>query len=127
MLQRLMQRRERTEFNEEEFFRFAKSYLSEAFPNPQRIDCPPDSELTGLAEHPKGRSVCQPAPDMLFPVLQPLHGNFGSPEASECGIGRLRFVPLFACAPAPHRIRSLWRDELSQILVILKHHTARKA
>ncbi len=43
----------RKEINEEEFFGFAKSYLSEAFPNPQRIDCPPDSELTRLAEHPR--------------------------------------------------------------------------
>jgi len=41
------------EINEDEFFGFAKSYLSEAFPNPQRIDCPPDSELTRLAEHPR--------------------------------------------------------------------------
>jgi hypothetical protein len=38
------------EFNEEEFFGFAKSYLSEAFPNPQRLDCPPDCELIRLAE-----------------------------------------------------------------------------
>jgi len=44
----------RKEINEEEFFGFAKPYLSEAFPNPQRIDCPPDSELTRLAEHPRG-------------------------------------------------------------------------
>ena len=43
----------RKEINEEEFFGFAKSYLSEAFPNPQRIDCPPDSELTRLAELPR--------------------------------------------------------------------------
>jgi hypothetical protein len=48
-----MPKRERRETNEKEFFRFAKSYLSEAFPNPQRIDCPPDSELTRLAEHPR--------------------------------------------------------------------------
>lgn len=40
------------DFEEEEFFGFAKKYLSEAFPNPQRIDCPPDSELNLLAEHP---------------------------------------------------------------------------
>ncbi len=45
--------KKRKEINEEEFFGFAKSYLSEAFPNPQRIDCPPDSELTRLAEHPR--------------------------------------------------------------------------
>ena len=40
------------DIKEEEFFGFAKSYLSEAFPNPQRIGCPPDSELTNMAEHP---------------------------------------------------------------------------
>jgi hypothetical protein len=40
------------EINEEEFFGFAKSYLSKAFPNPQRIDCPPDDELRSMAEHP---------------------------------------------------------------------------
>jgi len=38
--------------NEAEFFGFAKSYLSEAFPNPQRIGCPPDSDLQRMAEHP---------------------------------------------------------------------------
>jgi hypothetical protein len=32
----------------------AKSCLSEATPNPERIDCPTDSELTRLAEHPRG-------------------------------------------------------------------------
>lgn len=49
-------RRERPEFNDEfseaEFFGFAKSYLSEAFPNPQRIGCPPDSDLQRMGEHP---------------------------------------------------------------------------
>jgi hypothetical protein len=40
------------EFSEAEFFGFAKSYLSEAFPNPQRKGCPPDSELQRMAEHP---------------------------------------------------------------------------
>jgi DNA-directed RNA polymerase specialized sigma24 family protein len=44
----------RREITEEEFLGFARSYLSEAFPNPERIGCPPDSELKGLAEHPKG-------------------------------------------------------------------------
>jgi hypothetical protein len=42
----------RKEINEGEFFGFAKSYLSEAFPNPHRIDCPSDCELTRLAENP---------------------------------------------------------------------------
>lgn len=40
------------EFSEAEFFGFAKSYLSEAFPNPQRIGCPPDSDLQRMAEYP---------------------------------------------------------------------------
>lgn len=45
-------KKKQKEFNEDEFFGFARSYLSEAFPNPQRIDCPPDSDLKGMAEHP---------------------------------------------------------------------------
>jgi len=40
------------DFNETEFFGFAKSYLSEAFPNPQLVGCPPDSDLQRMAEHP---------------------------------------------------------------------------
>ncbi len=53
---RAMTRKERPEFddefNEAEFFGFAKSYLSEAFPNPQRVGCPPDSDLQRMAEQP---------------------------------------------------------------------------
>jgi hypothetical protein len=48
-----MRNKKRKEINEEEFFGFAKKYPSEAFPNPERIDCPPDADLVGLAEHPK--------------------------------------------------------------------------
>src|SRR6267378_1888569 len=44
--------RQLTDFNDAEFLGFAKSYLSEAFPNPQRIDCPGDSDLQRMAEHP---------------------------------------------------------------------------
>lgn len=40
------------EINEEEFFSFAKKYLSEAFPNPHRIDCPLDWDLIRLSERP---------------------------------------------------------------------------
>jgi hypothetical protein len=32
-----MHKRERRDINEDEFFGFAKFYLSEAFPNPQRL------------------------------------------------------------------------------------------
>ena len=41
-----------SDFNEQEFLAFAKSYLSEAFPNPERIGCPPDAELVLMAERP---------------------------------------------------------------------------
>ena len=51
-----MTTKEKAEFNDEfseaEFFGFATSYLSEAFPNPKRIGCPPDSDLHRIAEHP---------------------------------------------------------------------------
>ena len=40
------------DFDDPEFLGFAKSYLSEAFPNPQRIGCPPDSDLQRMAERP---------------------------------------------------------------------------
>jgi hypothetical protein len=52
----------RKDITEEKFFEFAKSYLSEAFPNPQRNGCPSDSQLTSMAEHPneaKHASVSQ--------------------------------------------------------------------
>jgi hypothetical protein len=52
-MQPMQKEKEQLETNEEDFFGFAKSYLSEAFPNPQRIDCPPDCELTRLAERPR--------------------------------------------------------------------------
>jgi hypothetical protein len=42
---------QRREIDLDEFLRFAKSYLSEAFPNPQRIGCPPDWELIRMSEH----------------------------------------------------------------------------
>lgn len=42
-----------SEFNEQEFLAFAKSYLSEEFPNPDRVGCRAHSELMHLAEHPR--------------------------------------------------------------------------
>jgi hypothetical protein len=44
---------QRREISEQEFLDFAKSYFSEAFPNPQRIGCPSDWELIRMSEHPK--------------------------------------------------------------------------
>jgi hypothetical protein len=43
----------RRKISEQEFLSFGKSYLSEAFPNPQRIGCPSDWELIRMSEHPK--------------------------------------------------------------------------
>jgi len=48
----VMRHRGQSQFDEEEYLAFAKSYLSEAFPNPKRIDCPPHSELMRTAEYP---------------------------------------------------------------------------
>ncbi len=51
-----MPRRRRSEhsgdLNDNQFLGSAKSYLSESFPNPQRIGCPEDSDLQRMAEHP---------------------------------------------------------------------------
>ena len=42
----------RREISEQGFLNFAHSYLSEAFPNPQRIGCPTHWELIRMSEHP---------------------------------------------------------------------------
>lgn len=47
-----MPKNKRRNIDEDNFFGFAKSYLSEAFPNPQRIGCPSDAALVGMAERP---------------------------------------------------------------------------
>jgi hypothetical protein len=47
------ERKDIFEISEEEFLTAAKSHLSEDFPNPQRIGCPPDCDLKALAEHPQ--------------------------------------------------------------------------
>ena len=52
-----MPRNKRRDIDEDEFFGFAKSYLSEAFPNPQRIGCPPDSDLIRMAGRPSERDA----------------------------------------------------------------------
>ena len=44
--------RMRREISEQELLDFAKSCLSEAFPNPQRPGCPSDSELIEISERP---------------------------------------------------------------------------
>jgi hypothetical protein len=42
----------RRDISEKEFLNFAHSYLSEAFPNPQRIGCPRDWDLIEMSERP---------------------------------------------------------------------------
>ena len=48
-----MREKKRKGISDEEFFGFAKSYLSEAFPNPQRDGCLADDQLTLQAERPR--------------------------------------------------------------------------
>jgi hypothetical protein len=75
------------EFNEAEFFGFAKSYLSEAFPNPQRIGCPPDSDLQRMAEHPveardaevgQHLTCCSPCFNRYMEILADVERKAGS-------------------------------------------------
>jgi hypothetical protein len=47
-----MPKNKRREISEDEFVGLAKSHLSEDFPNPERIGCPADSDLTRMAVHP---------------------------------------------------------------------------
>jgi hypothetical protein len=71
----------RREISEEEFLNFAHSYLSEAFPNPQRIGCPTDWELIRMSEHPKEelhaaisehRTFCSPCFNRYMEILTEL-------------------------------------------------------
>jgi hypothetical protein len=41
----------------EKFLESARAYLSEAFPNPDRAGCPPDSELRSLAFNPRASNL----------------------------------------------------------------------
>src|SRR5882762_4479366 len=48
-----MKDRRAFEKKDKDLFDFAHSYLSEAFPNPDREGCPPDSALRSLAFNPR--------------------------------------------------------------------------
>ena len=87
-----MPRKERPQldnFNEAEFFGFAKSYLSEAFPNPHRLGCPADSDLRRMAEHPTEGDAsvsqhltgCSPCFNRYMEILAELKGR----KAGQCG------------------------------------------
>jgi hypothetical protein len=76
-----MPKNKRCDINEDEFFVFAKSYLSEAFPNPQRVGCPDDADLRRLAELPKEADIyvsqhltgCSPCFNRYMQLLQTLN------------------------------------------------------
>jgi hypothetical protein len=79
-------KKKQKEFNEKEFFGFARSYLSEAFPNPQRIDCPPDSDLKRMAKHPsesehahvsRHLTCCSPCFNRYMEILTELKKKVG--------------------------------------------------
>lgn len=56
----------RPEISEDEFLQFAKSHLSEAFPNPQRIGCPSDLELIEMSERPNEAKHAQVGEHLTF-------------------------------------------------------------
>lgn len=73
-----------SDFDDPEFLGFAKSYLSEAFPNPQRIGCPTDSDLHRMAEHPmevrdvevsEHLTCCSPCFNRYMEILANLKGQ----------------------------------------------------
>ncbi len=80
-----MPKNKRRDINEDEFFGFAKSYLSEAFPNPQRIGCPPDAALVRMAECPTEQdapvsqhlTICSPCFRRYMEILAELKRTSG--------------------------------------------------
>src|SRR5260370_18186467 len=80
-----------------ELLDFARSYLSEAFPNPDRQGCPPDAALRSLAFNPKESeltvtehlAVCSPC----FRRYAELLAQFRSQRAAEEKLSRARVAP----------------------------------
>jgi len=79
----------RREISEEEFIEFTKSYLSEAFPNPQRIGCPRDWDLIEMAERPNEAkhaavsehiTYCSPCFNRYMEILGELKRRIGEQE-----------------------------------------------
>ena len=111
-------------FNEEELLAFAKSYLSEAFPNPHRIGCPPISELACMAEHRDAKqstsdhlSRCSPCFKEYMEILAHIRGmglqkpyfcwrGFGR----QCSVGEYdHFALLTAARPLSAFADSYWQ------------------
>lgn len=78
-----MPKHKRRDINEDEFFGFARAYLSEAFPNPQRVGCPPESDLKQMAETPteacssfsQHLTCCSPCFNRYMEILSRLKGQ----------------------------------------------------
>jgi hypothetical protein len=79
----------RREISEEEFLNFAHSYLSEAFPNPQRNGCPSDWDLIEMSERPNEAkhasvschlSFCSPCFNRYMEILGDLKRRIGEQE-----------------------------------------------
>lgn len=85
-----MKRRQAAEGNSEELFRYARSYLSTAFPNPNRDGCPPDAALGNLASDPRTAdpglgehiSYCSPCFTRYMEILAAQRGEASSRSRS---------------------------------------------
>lgn len=107
-----------SQFDEERFLKFGKRYLSEAFPNPDRIGCPPEDALRLAALQPQKADVavtehlsfCSPCFNHYMEFLAELRressqershwkGILGWPVASPLRIGALAMaVVVFSVA-----------------------------
>jgi hypothetical protein len=91
------------DINEEEFVGFAKSYFSEAFPNPQQINCPLGPDLKSMAEHPSEAAHAHVSQHLTCCSPCRLRGNSGRPkEVSESRI-------------ASHRDLNFWIADYAEV------------
>src|SRR5260370_21896840 len=83
-----MKDRRAFEKKDKDLLDFAHSYLSEAFPNPDRQGCPPDATLRSLAFNPKGSeptvtehlAVCSPCFQHYAELLAQLRSQRAAEE-----------------------------------------------
>jgi hypothetical protein len=100
------QRKERNPFDEREFLNFARSYLSKAFPNPERTGCPPDEALKLLAIRPmqtdesvvEHLGCCSPCFMEYMTSLARAKAEIGQRQAIRSSVWSRRFVIAFGVA-----------------------------
>jgi hypothetical protein len=105
----------RAMITERDLLRFARSYLSEAFPNPDRQGCPPPEVLRAFAEHStvfeglisSHLSVCSPCFNTYLACL----------ERARLQVQRMRRVQKIKIMLAPAIVFSLLC-----FLLIIRHH-----